>query len=235
MPSEMNILLDLDNTLYNYENAHRPAMMASEKFLSKQYGLPTSRVRENFRISRDTVKQRLGHTASSHSRLLYLSNMTMGLGFAAQIDLISSAESIYWNTFLDNMYLEKGAVEFLTAARHSGFRVVLVTDLTASIQYRKIKYLGLESLLDIVLTSEDCGGDKVTGKPEAILRDLFGEMNGVCIGDSENDHLFRDSTIFYMKGRSTLAKRRIASNFFTKFTQLTRKINERSLSSLNEY
>jgi FMN phosphatase YigB (HAD superfamily) len=235
MFSEKNILLDLDNTLYNYQNAHRPAMMATEKFLSNQYRLPVSRIRENFELSRDAVKQRLGNTASSHNRLLYLSNMTVGLGFAAQIDLISSAESLYWNTFLDNMHIEKGAMEFLTTARHSGFRIILVTDLTVSIQYRKIKFLGLESLLDIVVTSEDCGGDKVTGKPEKMLRDLFGEMSGVCVGDGENDHLFSDSTIFYMKGRSTVIKRRVASNFFTNFSQLTQKINQRKLFSLKHY
>lgn len=235
MFSEKYILLDLDNTLYNYKNAHRPAIAATEKFLSSQYRLPISKIRKNFELSRDAVKQRLGNTASAHSRLLYLSNMTVGLGFAAQIDLISSAESLYWNIFLKNMHVEKGVLEFLTTARHSGFRVILVTDLTASIQYRKIKFLGLESLLDVVVTSEDCGGDKVTGKPENMLRDLFGEMSGACIGDGENDHLFSDSTIFYMKGRSTASKRRVTSNFFTNFSQLTQKINQRKLFPLNHY
>lgn len=229
MSSQKSILLDLDNTLYDYKYAHEPAMRASEKFLSKQYQLPISKIRAEFEASRASVKQRLGHTASAHSRLLYLSNMTMGLGFAGQIDLISSAESIYWSTFLENMHLNEGVIEFLSTARHFGYRIVLVTDLTALIQYRKIKFLGLEAFLDIVITSEDCGGDKSTGKPEALLRSIFGEMNGICIGDGDYDHLFPQSTVFYMRGRSSASKRKITSNFFTNFDQLTKKLYEKKI------
>lgn len=228
MSSQKSIILDLDNTLYDYKSAHEPAIRASEKFLSKQYHLPISRIRAEFEISRSSVKQRLGHTASSHSRLLYLSNMTLGLGFAAQIDLISSAESIYWNTFLENMHLSEGVIEFLSTARHSRYRIVLVTDLTSLVQYRKIKFLGIESLLDVVITSEDCGGDKSTGKPEAYLRSIYGEMNGICVGDGDYDYLFPESTVFYMKGRSSVSNRKISNNFFTNFNQLTKKLYKTS-------
>lgn len=218
-----NLFLDLDNTLYNYQSAHKPAQKALEIFLSKQYGMPLSTIQDLFRVSRNRVKNRLGATASSHSRLVYLADIVFELGFGPQIDFISSAESMYWQTFLQNMILFDGVTNFLSTARHSGFRIILVTDLTSSVQYRKIKLLEIESMLDLVITSEDCGGDKSSGKPEALLRSYFGEMKGIAIGDNLNDHLFRKSTIFYMK-RNGLLRVNNKSNNFYHFDQLHTKL-----------
>jgi putative hydrolase of the HAD superfamily len=221
--SNKNLFLDLDNTLYSYNSAHKPAQKALESFLSNQYGMPISTVQKLFRVSRDRVKERLGETASSHNRLVYLADIVFELGFGPQIDFVSSAESIYWQIFFENMVLFDGVTNFLSAARHSGFRVILVTDLTSSIQYRKIQFLEIESLLDLVVTSEDCGGDKSSGKPEAFLRSYFGEMKGIAIGDNLNDHLFRESTIFYMK-RDGFLRFNNKNNSFYDFDQLRTKL-----------
>ena len=76
-----------------------------------------------------------------------------------------------------------------------------ITDLTSAIQYRKIGWLGLDNYFDLVVTSEDAGGDKVSGFPEKLLARLLDDSNpvGWSIGDQDWDHLFSGSTDFFQK------------------------------------
>lgn len=198
--SERYMFWDLDDTIYEYKSAHNPAQSELVAYLSRQLKLNSRAVLGGLNSCRLEVKHRLGVSASSHSRLIYISEYLRKIGCSAYVELTLSAESLYWNTFLKNMAAFNGVHNFLLSSREAGFTNVLVTDLTASIQLRKLRLLEIDTMFEIVLTSEEAGGDKISGAPEKFLNNFLGNIEGICIGDSEADHLFKNKTTFYKKG-----------------------------------
>ena len=218
------LISDLDNTLYDYSEAHKPAQKLLEEYLSNRLDLHPKQIRDGLSVANRVVKLRLGATASSHSRLLYVSEYLRSIGCETHVELSLSAEAAYWLRYLDSMSLFIGAEEFLQTSRHMGYLNILVTDLTSSIQYRKLRILGLDKCFDVVLTSEESGGDKSTGKSEEILRGMFGEVSGICIGDNDNDHLFKESTLFFKKVASPNITRGKKRDTFSEYSSLQRTL-----------
>jgi len=156
------VVLDLDNTLYSYQECHNEGLRALTSYLLPQIGLSSSRFNDAFEIARRTVKARLGDVASSHSRLLYLEQMMIDLQLGFRPSLLLQAHQMYWAAFLNRMRLRPGVEDFLLAARLNGVHLVLLTDLTSEIQFRKVIRLGIGALIDQVFTSELIGGEKNT-------------------------------------------------------------------------
>ena len=199
--SNKYMFFDLDDTLYDYNLAHIPAQDELVAYLARQLKIKSEAISIGLTASRLTVKKRLGSSASSHSRLIYITEYLREIDCQSHVELSLSAEALYWNTFLKNMPAFEGVRDFLLSSRQAGFTNVLVTDLTAAIQRRKLRRLEIDLFFEIVLTSEESGGDKISGLPEKLLANLLGEIEGVCIGDSDSDHLFKDKTFFYKKSK----------------------------------
>lgn len=201
MPIPKYAFFDLDNTLYSYEQAHQPAQDALISFLTEQLRLEIVNTLRDFETSRSIVKSRLGNVASSHSRLIYITEFLNRTGITSRPAFALSAEQVYWKTYLANMSLFDGVKDFLTLLRMHSCKTILVTDLTSAIQYRKIGWLGLDNYFDLVVTSEDAGGDKLSGLPEKLVARLLDDSNpvGWSIGDQDWDHLFSGSTHFFQK------------------------------------
>lgn len=168
------IALDLDNTLYSYPSSHRDGMAQVASVMQNQLGLSLGAWLPAFESARTQVKERLGETASSHSRLLYFKAMLENLGIGSYLDLALQLESNYWQTFIRSMTHADGIFEFLELCRAKGIPVVVMTDLTLQVQLRKIIYLNLLTLIHAVVTSEETG----VGKPSAAFinyaRDVLG-------------------------------------------------------------
>jgi putative hydrolase of the HAD superfamily len=179
------IVLDLDNTLYEYEYCHSNAINKLIEFLSNNLSLDIEFVEDGLELARKRVKQRLGCTASSHSRIAYINEFVIQTGKHVSVSLVAHAERVYWLAFFDNMILRKGVQEFLNYANESNIRIYLVTDLTLSIQIEKLQKLGLESAFSFVISSEEAGGDKITNLPFKSLTELLGPTPGFywAIGD----------------------------------------------------
>lgn len=154
------ICFDLDNTLYPYDTAHTAAMDSTVKKAVKLLDIQSKTFTTAFTQAREQIKQQLGQTASSHSRLLYLTTTIELLGFRTQPLLILDLEQTYWHTFLRTIRLFDGVKEFLAAIHRAGILTCLITDLTAQIQYRKVLFLELESFFHFIVTSEESGQDK---------------------------------------------------------------------------
>lgn len=84
----------------------------------------------------------------------------------------------------------------------------------------------MDNYFDLVVTSEDAGGDKITGLPEKLLARLLDDSNpvGWSIGDQDWDHLFSKSTFFMQKSDNI---KNTASNqiYFQKFSELISILN----------
>lgn len=174
------ILFDTDNTLYPYDPAHKAAQDAVRKKVVATFSISEDEFDTAFNESRKQVKLRLGHTASSHSRLLYLQRMLEILGLGSQVLLALDFEQTYWRTFLSHAILFDDVKELLDDLRLLGIPTAIVTDLTAQIQFRKVVYFGLDHYFDFIVTSEEAGFDKPHAAPFEIALEKM-RPQGNCI------------------------------------------------------
>lgn len=154
------VIFDTDNTLYPYRPAHKHALDIVILKASKILKVDKNRFLEAYKHSRDEVKEQLGNTASSHSRLLYFQKTIENIGLGTKIFLSLDLEQTYWREFLSNARIFPGVFEFIKQLKNNNIKIVNITDLTTQIQFRKIVYFGLDKYFDYVVTSEEVGIDK---------------------------------------------------------------------------
>lgn len=153
------VLLDIDNTIYDYDAPHTAALAELFSRLSLDLGIEGAELRAAFSEARTAIHIELSETAASHNRLLYLQRMFELLGLNPLPHTLG-AYNIYWDTFLARMELFDGVLPLLEQLRQLGIGICFVTDLTAHIQFRKIERLGLQQYGAHLVTSEEAGREK---------------------------------------------------------------------------
>ncbi|MDQ1911642.1 HAD family hydrolase [Paenibacillus sp. GD4] len=151
------LLLDIDNTLYEYEPVHQKALQSVIGFLSEQSSIKNEILYEYYNIAKNQIHIELHGTAASHNRLLYFQRLFELLG-KPSMPLAGDAYEVYWSTFITHMTFSKGVIEFFQKSKNS--KICLVTDLTADVQFKKIKKLQLDKYCQYVVTSEEAGVEK---------------------------------------------------------------------------
>ena len=154
------VLFDLDNTLYPYGPSHEAGMSSVRSKAITTIGMGANEFDTAFDNARMDTKKQLGSTASSHSRLLYFQRTLEYLGLRSQMLLSLEFEQAYWSSYLAAIKLREGVIDFLDQLARINITKVLVTDLTAQIQFRKLVYTELDRRFDYVVTSEESGQDK---------------------------------------------------------------------------
>ena len=187
-----SILFDMDNTLYEYDPAHKEAINAVRSKISNRLGIKKEDFDIAFNKARKTIKAQLGDVASSHSRLLYFQKMFENIGLKSQTLLSLDLEQTYWRIFLKNAILFDGVKDFLDDIRILGIPMVIVTDLTAQIQFKKVIYFNLDNYFDFIVTSEESGFDKPHPSSfELAIEKIQPKSNCVwMIGDSPKNDIF---------------------------------------------
>jgi len=182
------ILFDTDNTLYAYDPAHEAAQSAVRKKVVAKFGLTVSDFDKAFFDARQQVKRKLGPTAASHNRLIYIQRMLELIGLGSQVLVALDLEQTYWREFLAKAELFSEVKDVLDDLRLLGIPLAIVTDLTAQIQFRKIVYFELESYFDFIVTSEEAGADKPAAAPFLLALEKLNPKgtNIWMIGDNAN-------------------------------------------------
>jgi HAD superfamily hydrolase (TIGR01662 family) len=164
------LLLDLDNTLYDYESCNQPAVDAMLSLAEQQLHIPKATLAIEFASARDKVKHWLPSVAAAHSRLLYLQTMIEKLTGKTHPSVALSLHDSFWSVYFSHMKLHAGVKDALRAIKEKGITIIVLTDLTTEIQLKKLVHLGIADLIDSVVTSEEAGADKP--HPKMFLRAL---------------------------------------------------------------
>lgn len=172
--SDHLIILDLDNTLYDYAPCHEGALSTLVRFLQQELKIKEDLLTTAYHEASQVVKNRLGQVASSHSRLLYIQEMCRRLNLRLEPRLILQAEQTYWSDFLGRMKPVHGLTDFLVNARRRGISLIVVTDLTSQIQLRKLQHLGIGNWIDTLVTSEELGSEKSNPLTFKVLDQIIG-------------------------------------------------------------
>ena len=182
------LLLDIDNTLYDYNSTHAIAKKSVVDFYKTQFNIDETIISKAYDKARKKVHIELSETAASHNRLLYFQKMCEILKLNP-LENSLQIYNIYWDTFLENIKPFDKIYELLE--KYKG-HICLVTDLTAHIQYRKIQKLKLDKYCHQIVTSEEAGKEKP--HPYMFmqaLQKLDLKASEVCmIGDSLKKDIF---------------------------------------------
>jgi len=155
------VLFDLDDTLYPYPPCNAAGKEAAwREARNRGYDLDRDVFEELYQRGRNAVKREIAGTAAAHERFLYFKQALQSrTGTNQSTDALALGEA-YWSTYLDEMQLFEGVSETLSALQGAGVDIGLVTNLTTRIQLQKIERLGLESVIDVLVTSEETGREK---------------------------------------------------------------------------
>lgn len=161
------VIFDIDGTLYSYAANDKIATPKLCEFAKKILCIDEEKFLKAYCEARRIVKERLTDGGSRHSRVLFLQAALELLGKSPFL-YTNDMYDCYWNNFLAGMKPFAGAVEFIRKLKDNGIKTAICTDMTAQIQYRKIKQLGLSNLIDFLVSSEETGLEK----PSPIMFEL---------------------------------------------------------------
>lgn len=154
------LLLDLDNTLYEYERCHEFALSQLLSAAQTALNLPAEELHKLYYTSRKMVAHIHAGTANSHSRLFYIQGMVEQATKRTDGALIVHLHQVYWNSYIAHMKLYDDALSFLNRYKEAGIPVIMVTDMLATVQFQKIEQLGIGSYFNYVVTSEEASVEK---------------------------------------------------------------------------
>ena len=113
LPSQVKtVLLDLDNTCYQYDPCHQAAMQDFRQALESIVG-PITDFDTLYKAAQQQVKSRIPTHAASHSRVLYAQALCELLGRTDAHIHAAHLEKVYWDTFLSTMQKTAGLDAFL--------------------------------------------------------------------------------------------------------------------------
>lgn len=155
------VFVDLDDTLYAYPPCNRAGKRAArDRAAALGYEHSRESFEHRYQAARRAVKRDLAGTAAAHERYLYFKRFVeLETGEPRPSDALALGDA-YWRAYVDEMALFDGVPETLRALRDAGLAVAIVSDLTTRIQLEKLSALGIEALVDLVLTSEETGHEK---------------------------------------------------------------------------
>ena len=153
-------IFDLDDTLYSYQAINPLALETVCGFLADHLNTPKDKVFAAIEQSRNIVHHDNQGLAASHSRLLYFQKAIEILVGYTDCKLSLTCEELFWTTFLGKIKLFPGVLECLQMLKDHKIKILVLTDLTAQIQLRKLIQLGIDKCIDWVVSSEEVGAEK---------------------------------------------------------------------------
>lgn len=179
------MIFDLDDTIYNYTECDKEASARLAGFCCARFGIREDEFKALYGKARAVVKSRLGAVAASHNRMLYMQVLLEELqekpsGLALEL------YDVYWDAMLARMRPFAYVLPYFQYLRHSNIKIGILTDLTAHIQHRKLRALGIADYVNCLVTSEEAGEEKPSPRMyELMLGKLALRSEEVCmIGDS---------------------------------------------------
>ena len=178
------VIFDLDNTLYSYDRAHAAAFAAVKALARRELSLPPARFDELHTRANEVLAQRCGGGSAIHNRLIRYQILLELLD--RPIALAPELARCYWSTFLKALEPTPGVREALIRLKEAGLRIGVGTNMTADLQFEKLRLLDLAQVVDFLVTSEEAGAEKPDRRLFALCAEKAGTVPERCVfvGDS---------------------------------------------------
>lgn len=180
------VIFDIDNTLYDFDEANEYGMQAVMSYCSDHFGIQTTQFNEFYSKAWRIANERIGiDTAALHNRLIR---------FQCMLELIGKPPvmharilfHLYWDTMLAHAKPSCGVIELVRDLHKRQICIGIGTDMTADIQYRKLEVLGMAPYVDMIVTSEEAGVEKPQRKFFELCVNKAGCLANECVFIGDN-------------------------------------------------
>lgn len=153
------VIFDIDNTLYDYDKINETALDALGLYASKTFGMMPEEAKALSNKCIGMVAKRTGNHAAQHSRVLRYQCFLEQIG---STDYWKAVEMhhVYWDAVLEAMEPEPGLLDLIRRLKKRGIQIGVGSNMTAYVQYQKLKKLGVMPYLDFIVVSEEAGEEK---------------------------------------------------------------------------
>lgn len=112
MKNSKGIIIDIDNTIYNYDYCHQFALNTIFDDINIKYSIPRDILEMQYEQSKININKYLKYTASSHNKLLQIQKFLEILNIF-NVNYLNQLSNLYYNNFFKNMKVEEGFIDFL--------------------------------------------------------------------------------------------------------------------------
>ena len=164
------VLLDIDNTVYDYSRCHEAALNSSgivAATIDESWSDPKV-FRSLYLCRQEGSEGQARQSAAAHSRLLYFKLMLENRYLRSDIPNSMKLNDAYWSGYFDAMALDSGCKECLEFLKRCGAKLAWISNFTTELQMLKLQRINLEETVEYLFTSEEVGVDK----PEPAVLDL---------------------------------------------------------------
>lgn len=184
------VIFDIDNTMYDFDEAHKTAMISLGAYAEKNFGMGYEETKELVAKCIGIVMERTGENCAAwHNRMLRFQCFLEQIG-STDYQKAMEMYHVYWDKVIEVMEPEQGLLSLLSRLKQRGIRLGIGTDMTTYIQYKKLEKLGVLQYLDFLVTSEEAGAEKPTPRFFELCVKKAGCKPEECI--FIGDHLEKD-------------------------------------------
>ncbi len=185
------VLIDLDNTLYPFADAHEKALHKVYLYFYKERPMTEDEFMEFYKRFWTEAFERLGEVPSSHHRMMLFQHIAEFLNIKYPFLIGEKAHNIYFRTVYRSIKPDKKALAFLRKCKRHKIPVCLVTDLFAMIQIEKLRSLKMEKYIHFIVSNDETGHDKPHESmfQTALLKLDMTPEQVIMIGDNEQRDL----------------------------------------------
>jgi FMN phosphatase YigB (HAD superfamily) len=155
MPDIQLVVLDLDNTLYDWVGFYIPSFLAMVRELGNATGVSEAELKFSFK--RVHEKYRSSEYAFAIEELDVLKTKVGSLGTRDVFERYGASIEAFRETRRKTLRLYDGVAETLRELKAANKRLVAVTDATMYYAVRRLKDLGIEVLFDMICAPSDHG------------------------------------------------------------------------------
>jgi len=149
------ILIDLDETIMDYENVHNNALYSVYKTFFKD----KLDINDIYEKIKSEIHVRLHCTATSHSRFLYFKELCEYYKLN-DYEFILKVHNHYWSEYHNHLKLKDGILELFDFCVIHSIKICLISDFMTEHQLHKLHKFNLLKYFDCIVTSEEVGVEK---------------------------------------------------------------------------
>ena len=154
------VLIDLDDTLYSFEDANLYALHKVHNRVQSVLPLSFDDFYRLYKQQWTRLFADLGTVPSAHCRYTMFQRLIESQHIEKPYLWGQKLEKTYFKYLLKGIKPDPHAVAFLKSCKHRLIPVCLVTDLFAGIQVQKLNRLKLTRYIDYVVANDEVGIDK---------------------------------------------------------------------------
>jgi len=156
------VLVDIDDTLYSYQNAHPEALESCFRELKRLtlFDEGFEVFQTTYTSFRNKVKRRLEPQGTCRSRLFAFQDLFESLGLENAYLKALEFEDLYWNSLIKNIELRDQFRAFFEICKENDVSICAVSDMQARFQIEKLRHLGILEDIKFLVTSEEVGIEK---------------------------------------------------------------------------